>query len=85
MAQAAPPPRPLKSIFTPEEAERALPLVRAITADLVAGFRRLRLAGRERRALEQAPQRAAGPGHAALVDAVRLSRAALPASSAPRG
>jgi hypothetical protein len=35
-----------------DEANRALPLVRAIASDLVAEFRALRTAGRERRALE---------------------------------
>jgi hypothetical protein len=41
-----------KVLFTLDEANRALPLVRAIAADLVAEFRALRTAGRERRALE---------------------------------
>ena len=41
-----------KALFTLEEAVRALPLVRAIAGDLVADFRALRTAGRERRALE---------------------------------
>lgn len=41
-----------KALFTLEEAVRRLPLVRAIVSDLVADFRALRTAGRERRALE---------------------------------
>jgi hypothetical protein len=41
-----------KALFTLEEAVSALPLVRAIAGDLVADFRALRTAGRERRALQ---------------------------------
>lgn len=47
-----------KALFTLEEAVRTLPLVRSIVGDLVADFRALRTAGRERRALE-----AEGAGH----------------------
>jgi hypothetical protein len=45
-------PHATKALFTLDEANRALPLVRAIATDLVAEFRALRTAGRERRALE---------------------------------
>lgn len=71
MTLAHPRSAPAKALFTLEEANQALPLVRAITADLVAEFRRLRLVGRERRALEQDPERRAGAEHAALVATVR--------------
>jgi hypothetical protein len=39
-------------LFTVEEANQVLPLVRSIVRDVVDDFRRLRSAGRERRALE---------------------------------
>ncbi len=39
-------------LFTVEESNQVLPLVRSIVKDVVEDFRRLRAAGRERRALE---------------------------------
>lgn len=39
-------------LFTIEESNQVLPLVRSIVRDVVDDFRRLRTAGRERRALE---------------------------------
>jgi hypothetical protein len=41
-----------RTLFTVDEANRLLPLVRSIAHDLVAEFRSLRTAGRERRSLE---------------------------------
>ena len=42
----------LRTLFTVEEANQVLPLVRSIVCDVVDDFRHLRNAGRERRALE---------------------------------
>lgn len=56
-----------KALFTPDDANRALPLVRAIATDLVAEFRRLRLVGRERRA-EGAQGRPPAPGGDSVED-----------------
>lgn len=72
MALATKAPCVSKALFTVEEAERALPLVRAIVADLVAEFRGLRLAGRERRAAEQEAARRGGPAPADLPLAERV-------------
>src|SRR5688572_2156607 len=55
-------PGAVKALFTPEEANRALPLVRSIVRDLVADFHVLRHAGRERRALEAETSGSAGAG-----------------------
>lgn len=41
-------------LYGPEEANRALPLVRSIVCDMVDEFRQLRTYGRERRSLEVA-------------------------------
>lgn len=61
MVHVPPAPR-RRALFTAEEANHALPLVRAIAADLVAEFRRLRLVGRERRAEALAGRPPAAPG-----------------------
>lgn len=42
----------IRTLFTVEEANQVLPLVRSIVRDVVNDFRELRNAGRERRALE---------------------------------
>ena len=42
----------IRTLFTVEEANQVLPLVRSIVRDVVDDFRELRGAGRERRALE---------------------------------
>ena len=63
--------RPLRSLFTPEDANRALPLVRSIVRDLVEDFRRLRHAGRERRALE-AETAGSGPAGRRLVSLAEI-------------
>jgi hypothetical protein len=42
----------IRTLFTVEEANQVLPLVRSIVRDVVDDFRHLRGAGRERRALE---------------------------------
>jgi hypothetical protein len=54
-----------KSLFSLDDANRALPLVRAIATDLVNEFRALRTAGRERRALEAEGAGAGGERRAA--------------------
>lgn len=55
---------PTKALFTLAEAVSTLPLVRAIVADLVADFRSLRTAGRERRALQAEGTPPSGEAHA---------------------
>jgi hypothetical protein len=42
----------IRTLFTVEEANQVLPLVRSVVRDVVNDFRELRNAGRERRALE---------------------------------
>lgn len=42
----------IRTLFTVDEANQVLPLVRSIVRDVVEDFRHLRNAGRERRALE---------------------------------
>jgi hypothetical protein len=69
-----------KALFTLDEANRALPLVRAIAADLVAEFRALRTAGRERRALE-----AEGLGFSGERRAAALAEAVQAASTRVEG
>jgi hypothetical protein len=66
-----------KCLFTLDDANRALPLVRSIAADLVSEFRALRTAGRERRALEaEGGAGAAGERRAAtLAEAVNAASA----------
>ena len=61
---------PTKALFTHAEAVGTLPLVRAIVSDLVADFRALRTAGRERRALAGEPP-LSGPETQALEEHVR--------------
>lgn len=42
----------IRTLFTVDEANQVLPLIRSIVRDIVDDFRELRAAGRERRALE---------------------------------
>ena len=62
----------IRTLFTVEEANQVLPLVRSIVRDVVNDFRELRGAGRERRALEveSAGSRAAARHIEALKDKV---------------
>ena len=59
----------IRTLFTVEEANQVLPLVRSIVRDVVNDFRELRNAGRERRALEV--ESAGSRGAARLIEELK--------------